>query len=73
MGIDDEYIEPTKVMKYRDSNSNKGLTVHGQAFRPSGSNPKKYFLIFFRDISFFLFGNFSLLHQKFCYFIKINI
>jgi len=41
LSFNDEYIEPTKVMKYRDSNSNKGLTVHGQAFRPSGSNPKK--------------------------------
>lgn len=39
--IDDEYIEPTKVMRYRDSNSNKVLQVHGQAFKPSGSNPKK--------------------------------
>lgn len=37
----DEYIEPNKAMRYRDSNANKVKDVHGSAFRPSGTNAPK--------------------------------
>jgi len=37
----DEYMNPTQAMRYREQNPNKAKEVHGNAFRPSGTNAKK--------------------------------
>jgi len=38
LGINDEYIEPNKTMKYRDYNPNKSMQVHGANWKPNGQN-----------------------------------
>jgi len=40
LSSNDEYIDPTSIMKYRDSDRNKIKEVHGQAFKPSHNGPK---------------------------------
>jgi len=36
-----EYVDPTSVMKYRDNNSSKTKKVHNQPFKPSADLPSK--------------------------------
>jgi len=40
LSSNDEYVDPTSIMKYRDNNKNKIREVHGQAFKPSHNGPK---------------------------------
>lgn len=40
LSSNDEYVDPTSIMKYRDNNRNKIREVHGQAFKPSHNGPK---------------------------------
>jgi len=40
LSANDEYVDPTSIMKYRDNSRNKQKEVHGQAFKPSHNGPK---------------------------------
>jgi len=37
----DEYVDPTSIMKYRDTNSKNMKKVHNQAFKPSADLPSR--------------------------------